>query len=78
MRILTVSPDEQRPCSREQNTLEQLKKEIILWPLSDFWDKTEFNLFLTISKTKLKNVALSAQHRVPFIIQPLREKNFLF
>lgn len=62
MRILTVSPDEQPPCSGEQNALEErLQKEIILWSPRKFWDRTEFNLFLTISKTKdLKNVALSA------------------
>lgn len=73
MRILTISPDEQQPCSGKQNALEQLQKEIILQSDSEFWDKTEFNLFLTISKTKeLKNIGLSAWHwksaiRYPFV-----------
>lgn len=59
--------------SREQ----QLQKEITLWCPSEFWDNSGFNIFLTISKTnELKNIAFSAQ-RVPFIIQTLRERNFL-
>lgn len=70
MKILTVSPDEQQPFSGEQDALEkQLQQELLLGSLSEFWDKTEFNLFLTISKTKdSKNVALFEWHRVPFIV----------
>lgn len=71
-RILRACPDEQQPGSGEQNALEeQLQKKVILWSPSEFWDKTEFKIFLTISKTKeLKSIALSACHRKRAIHYP--------
>lgn len=78
MRILTVSPDEQQPCSGEQNALEeQLQKEMILWSLNFgiIHSLTSFWQFLRQRSWKMV-LFLHDTVRVPFIIHLLKGKEF--